>query len=72
VAADVAQQAATVRQRAGDLGYCSRYSDLLPAGLSGFRTPVGETDFLFSTSVRTGVGAQPVPCAVGTGAVSKG
>jgi hypothetical protein len=47
----------------------SRYSDLLRAGRSGVRIPVGAR---FSAPVQTGPGAHPVFCTVGTGSFSTG
>jgi hypothetical protein len=47
----------------------SRYSDLLQAGRSGDRIPVGGR---FSAPVQTGTGAHPASYTMGTGSLSQG
>ena len=47
-----------------------RCSDLLWAGWSGIRTPVGTRECLLSTPVQYGTGAQPASSAISTGVLS--
>ena len=51
------------------LGYSSRYTDSLPAGLSGDRFPVGAR---FSAPVQAVPGANPASCTIGTESLSRG
>jgi len=51
------------------LGQLSQYSYWLWVGRSGNRIPVGSR---FSSPVKTGPGAHPASCTMGTGALSQG
>jgi hypothetical protein len=66
-----------VTQAATPLSHCgtaerSRYTDSLRVGRFGVQILVGTRDFLFTTSVQTGLGANKASGTIGTGALSRG
>jgi hypothetical protein len=53
-------------------GAWSQHNDLLGAGRSGVRTPVGEGNFLFTMAVQTGRGAHPASSMMGIAPLLRG